>query len=93
MLPANLHNYSNDELLRFIDGAQDPLIKELCRRLEGTDWSASLREMEQERDDAVEAADKYESEISENEDTIKALKDEIETLKDLLDENNIAIPA
>lgn len=92
MLPANLGSYSNDELMRFLDSTTDPVIRELCDRLKGTNYDQRISELEEEVEIAEANSSKLENQCEEKDIMIEELKGEVGELKDLLAENNIEVP-
>lgn len=84
---SNPSSYSNAELLRFLDGHADPIIKELCSRLSGKG-----------SDDTIEI-DYLESNLSEAESNLERTEKELEdaelrigVLEELLTKNKIEFP-
>lgn len=88
MLPQNLSSLSDAELLRFVEDRSDPLIAELCKRVEGVDYNGRIHELEAEVESLAEklhwAPDEIEFEERGN---------RIDVLEALLKHHKIEVPA
>lgn len=94
MLPANYASLANDELVKFLADNSDPLIQDLCFRLDEKNHN-DLIGLEEAKDNLEEAETRIESLESDNyslENDLEIANDRIEKLEEFIEEHNLQIP-
>lgn len=88
MMPNNVSALRNEELIRFCADNTDPLVTELCRRLEGVDWQGEIHELEAKIESLEEENYSLETKVG----NIEEAENRIIKLEDFLTQHKIEVP-